>query len=949
MDLKERINETAAELGMSPLVLGTIISFETAGTFNPRKKGPTTKWGQHEGLIQFGKPQAKTYGADFSSEQAALDSQLGKDGAIVKYFRRNGWKPGMGMMQAYSIVNAGGPNRFDRSDTSAGGTAGTVRDKVESQMADHRAKAQSLLGGEFSPADFADGGGDDVVFGGEGQDALQATPQQIEGAYKAFINGEMTPSERAEYEADVRSGRMTIPTGMSLYEAYEAPDDQVQGVYDAYRQGQMSEDEAAEYEGDVRTGRMRLPVGASLDADPVAEALPASDPTFPANQIPTVDDGPVTPRQPGGQGLDLTRQYAGSSGGDLASAALGSLAGRLPGGTPQPSPTASMLPEGTPPIVRNAISGFGDVGLAALGSAGAVVGAGAGLAGDAVQAMGFEQGGKRLARDLAAIPEAFAGSPTSMATRVPTFGRRIDIPDVPDVPDVADETVAQLMRKAAGSGPGAASARKKIADLADVDPEAAAAAERLGIEMPSDVFARDPRTRMAAAKARDVKGGDAQLGLDAAVVKAEKAADDILETIEGDADIAEVSDVVQRSLQATQADLDKQATRLYNRVDTQVEASTNASLDNSRQLMEDIQTELGDLKLTGPEAKLQALLSGGEITYAGMNKIRREVGRAQFKSQGPYADADTAMLKRIYGALTEDRLATVEDVAGPEMRNVLRKANQITAKKKGLERRIVNAFGKDLEGSIARKLQTAVGNASKGDAGNLNRILKTVPKELRSRTVATAITSISQGKAVGRLREGTFGFAEFNKTWGGIQKNKPVLALISKELGPEASRLMRDLHKVSGYITDARGAVSQTGKANQAFTEQLIAEGLVGKILQTNAGRFAASSAAAAGGGAIGGPFAAGIAAAATAGAGGKSSARAMRLSKLFGSDEMQGLLREAATAQPHPATIKRAAESKAFKQWAKANRVTNPQRWILAALTGQSVDETQNTDEAEQ
>lgn len=924
MDLKERINETAEELGMSPLVLGTIISFETAGTFNPRKKGPTTKWGQHEGLIQFGKPQAKTYGADFSSEQAALDSQLGKNGAIVKYFRSNGWRPGMGMMQAYSIVNAGGPNRFDRSDTAAGGTAGTVRDKVQSQMADHRAKAKSLLGGEFSPADFADGGGDDVVFGGEGQDALQATPQQIEGAYKAFIDGEMTPSERAEYEADVRSGRMPIPTGMSLYEAYEAP----------------------EYEGDVRTGRMRLPVGASLDSDPVSEALPVAEPTFPVNQIPTVDDGPATPRQPIGQGLDLTRQYAGSSGGDLASAAIGSLAGRLPGGTPQPSPTASMLPEGTPPMVRSAISGFGDAGLAVLGGAGAVVGAGAGLAGDAAQAMGFEQGGKRLAEDLAAIPEAFAGSPTSMATRVPTFGRRVD---VPDVPDVADETVAQLMRKASGSGPGSASARQKLADMADVDPEAAAAAERLGIEMPSDVFARDPRTRMAAAKARDVKGGDAQLGLDAAVVKAEKAADDILETIQGDADIAEVSDVVQRSLQATQADLDKQATRLYNKVDTQVQASTPASLENSKALMEEIQTDLGDLKLTGSEAKLQALLSGNEITYAGMNKIRREVGRALFKSQGPYADADTAMLKRVYGALAEDRLETVEAVAGPEMRSTLRRANQITAKKKGLEDRIINAFGKDLEGSIARKLQTAVNNASKGDVANLNRILKAIPKDLRSRTIATAITSVSQGKAVGRLREGTFGFAEFNKTWGGIQKNKPVLALVSKELGPEASQLMRDLHKVSGYITDARGAVSQTGKANQAFTEQLIAEGIVGKILQTNTGRFAASSAAAAAGGAIGGPFAAGIAAAATAGAGGKSSARAMRLSKLFGSDEMQSLLREAATAQPHPATIKRAAESKAFKQWAKANRITNPQRWILSAMTGQTVDDNQNTDEAEQ
>ena len=62
-----------------------MISYETGGTFDPRKKGPTTQWGQHRGLIQFGEPQARQYGANFSTEQTALDSQLGPNGAVVKY------------------------------------------------------------------------------------------------------------------------------------------------------------------------------------------------------------------------------------------------------------------------------------------------------------------------------------------------------------------------------------------------------------------------------------------------------------------------------------------------------------------------------------------------------------------------------------------------------------------------------------------------------------------------------------------------------------------------------------------------------------------------------------------------------------------------------------------------------------------------------------------------
>jgi hypothetical protein len=140
--IAEGLSEAANELGMDVIDLATIVSYETAGTFSPTKVGPTTKWGQHKGLIQFGEPQAKSYGVDWSDPYG---SQLGRDGAIVKYFRASGYKPGMGLLDAYSIVNAGGPGLYHRSDESAGGAPGTVRDKVNNQMAGHRAKARRLI------------------------------------------------------------------------------------------------------------------------------------------------------------------------------------------------------------------------------------------------------------------------------------------------------------------------------------------------------------------------------------------------------------------------------------------------------------------------------------------------------------------------------------------------------------------------------------------------------------------------------------------------------------------------------------------------------------------------------------------------------------------------------------------------------------------------------------
>ena len=141
--LAQGIMETAASLQMDPIDLATIISYETAGTFDPQQPGPTTQWGQHRGLIQFGEPQARQYGVNWDDP---LGSQLGANGAVARYFTENGWQPGMGLLDAYSIVNAGGPGLHHRSDANNGGAPGTVADKVNNQMGGHRENALRLLG-----------------------------------------------------------------------------------------------------------------------------------------------------------------------------------------------------------------------------------------------------------------------------------------------------------------------------------------------------------------------------------------------------------------------------------------------------------------------------------------------------------------------------------------------------------------------------------------------------------------------------------------------------------------------------------------------------------------------------------------------------------------------------------------------------------------------------------
>ena len=153
-DLATLIAESASALGADPVDLATVISYETGGTFDPMQPGPTTRWGQHRGLIQFGEPQADQYGANFVTPEAALTSQLGADGAVVKYLQSNGYRQGMGILDLYSIINTGSPNNYSYTDAAAGGAPGTVRDKVENQMGGHRENALALLGNENNTVDL---------------------------------------------------------------------------------------------------------------------------------------------------------------------------------------------------------------------------------------------------------------------------------------------------------------------------------------------------------------------------------------------------------------------------------------------------------------------------------------------------------------------------------------------------------------------------------------------------------------------------------------------------------------------------------------------------------------------------------------------------------------------------------------------------------------------------
>lgn len=224
MDLREGLLAAATQLGVSPLDLATIVSYETAGSLDPLKRGPRTQWGRHQGLIQWGQPQAKKYlGGDFS-----IPSQ---SKGIVSYMRDAGVKPGMGMMDLYSAVNAGRVGRYNASDANNGGAPGTVRDKVNNQMAGHRKNAERLIGNGGPPPNLA----------GIGSPNIAPPVAEPQTAAKQGLLGGLSPEEAAAFWGEDGKEKKGLLSRLSagLKAVPDAPTGHLGGFEDARRSGSL--------------------------------------------------------------------------------------------------------------------------------------------------------------------------------------------------------------------------------------------------------------------------------------------------------------------------------------------------------------------------------------------------------------------------------------------------------------------------------------------------------------------------------------------------------------------------------------------------------------------------------------------------------------------------------------------------------------------------------------
>ncbi|WP_175770578.1 transglycosylase SLT domain-containing protein [Burkholderia anthina] len=537
-----------------------------------------------------------------------------------------------------------------------------------------------------------------------------------------------------------------------------------------------------------------------------------------------------------------------------------------------------------------------------------------------------------------------------------------------------DELAAQT-RKATGAqgapfGIGKQNAQQTLAAQMAPDPERLAAAERLGIAdnlQPDHLTTNQAGIELTQA-IKSMPGSIARSEEMQGLQQVGQRAQKIVEDAAGTNDLSELSSSVKSELANTQQQLDQKAESLYGDLRNTVPAKMGVAPDNVLGFITQRADELGGAKNLSPTERMilskltpqkaPMMVGGQEVdpaalglkpevnnpSYALLDDVRKNIG-AGLKNQGPFKDADSGLLKALYGRISEDQRAALANVPGAlEKFDAARAAVQM---RKSVEDDMTSLFGKQLGDSLVGKLGTAVTAAAKGDETKLAGLLKAVPQGMREKVMSSGL-AYAFGKAT---KNGDLNFKAFADWYDGLKKNSAAHNLVMANLPAEARQQLIDLATVSRGIANATRENITTGRimaAREALNGR--ADGLIGNIY-TVARKAAVSKMAGAlatGAASTMGPIGAGLGHAVMS-ALAKGKPDVMKAADaLIVSPEFQQLTRASTVS---PAAMKAAANSPAFRRFfnlardaTAANDPNARERWLAAALSSSESEYNMHT-----
>jgi hypothetical protein len=535
----------------------------------------------------------------------------------------------------------------------------------------------------------------------------------------------------------------------------------------------------------------------------------------------------------------------------------------------------------------------------------------------------------------AAVREAAAVAPAPAAPAVPAA------PAAPaaaaPVAQLGADELGQQLRTAALGGLGSKKATQVVAQQAAPDAETVAAAQRLGIDgyLQPDHVTTNQAFRQLAQLVKSQTGSEAAVVQREGLEKVAQRANDLIDTVGGSADLSKVSADVRAGLEATHRKMGGQAEALYAQVEQKIPKTLRVDAPDTLGFLEAQARNLGGAERLLPvERRLLNTLSAMEdgstpVTYAFLDRTRKEIGQALQKASGPFKDSETGLLKKLYGTLSNDQEA-VAKAQGAYYQ--FQAAKYATRLQKGIEDDLKSIFGEKVDRSLAPLLTGAVKKLGQGDESAFVRMITSVPKDLRQQVTASGLSSFFQRTTHG----GEMDFAGYARWYEGLQRNQRAYTALMTSLPQQTARQLDDLARVARGVAMAKGEFIATGKAINPKVLNA-AESFMGKVFEEVKRRGVSGLAAETVGTASGFP---GLASALASATMVNKPAIVQAADRLITSPEFIAAARAAGTPQQAGA-VRALAQSKDFTRFVRAigqpRELSNRERWVLQAMQARS------------
>ena len=402
---------------------------------------------------------------------------------------------------------------------------------------------------------------------------------------------------------------------------------------------------------------------------------------------------------------------------------------------------------------------------------------------------------------------------------------------------VLERIAAAAEEAAPGTGQVELPKLRELAQEADIDPEALAAAQRLGVaqELLPSQLARNQEYIEIEQGLASIIGSQLnarqKIGIDLVAQKA----DDLITEFGGTIDKAALSDQLRNTLMKNISRLEEQSNEIFTRVNRIIPGRTQVEMPKTLYAYEQEAADLGGLRFLEPFEQDFYKMASENPTYARLDKERQKLGAALQRKEGPYKDLETGMLKKAYALLIGDQQAAA-DLHGAG--RLFKVGRDLVQQRKILEKNSLTVLGRDKAGAIMPKLGEGLKRAARGDLKAFKNTMQILDPEEQQIAVLSALNDVFTGASRKEKQLSAPAFVDWYKA---LQRNQTAFKEVMRYVPKDAQKRLEDLFTVANRMRLAGAERVGTGRLRTLLDDFQAPGGFVDKLY--GAGKDAAPTA----------------------------------------------------------------------------------------------------------